>query len=246
MKTLVKVFTLIIFSVSLYSQSSGVISYQEVIKLKLEMDGMPEGVDLSGMLPTSRTLDKVLKFDGHLSLYVDGENEEENTELESDDGTFKMVLMTSDIESKLFIDNKSRESVQQEGFMNKSFVISDEVPQYKWRITSEKVKYLDFECIKATTTNEENEEIVAWFAPSIRASVGPSDYGQLPGAILLLSVNGEDHEIKATKVELTEIDKIKRPNDGKKVTKEEYDKIIDEKMKEMTKNYGGKGISIRG
>ena len=55
-------------------------------------------------------------------------------------------------------------------------------------------------------------------------------------------------EIKATKVDLKEVDKIEIPDDGKEVTGEEYEKIVEEKMKEMAKEYGGNGtiLEIRG
>ena len=64
----------------------------------------------------------------------------------------------------------------------------------------------------------------------------------------MFSLDDGKLEIKALKVELKEVDKIEIPNDGKKVTGEEYEKIVDEKMKEMAKEYGGNGmrIEIRG
>lgn len=62
----------------------------------------------------------------------------------------------------------------------------------------------------------------------------------------MLSKGDKDLEIKATKIELKEVDKIEKPDNGKKVTEEEFDKIVEEKMKEMEKEYGGQTISIRG
>lgn len=246
MKNLIALITLFAIAQLSIAQSSGTITYNSVMKIEIKMDGMPEGVDLAGMLPTSRTATKELIFNGAESVYVDGKEEVEDTEFTSDDGSFKMVIMESDIETKLYTNQKTKQSVSQEDFLGKAFVIEGELPKYKWKITSEKVKYLDFECIKATTTNEKDKEVVAWFAPSIKSQAGPESYGQLPGAILMLSVNDGKLEVKATKVELKEIKKIDIPDNGKKVTTEEYEKIIDEKMKEMAKEHGGTSISIRG
>jgi GLPGLI family protein len=230
------------------AQSSGIISYLSTQKLEINMDDMPEGVDLSGMLPTSRSATKELIFNKNESVYIDGKEEVEDTEFTSDDGSFKMVIKESDVESKLYTNYKTKQRVSQEDFMGKAFVIEETSPKYNWKLTKEKIKFLGYECTKATTTNEEDEEIVAWFAPAIKTQAGPDGYGQLPGAILMFSLDDGKLEIKALKVELKEVDKIEIPNDGKKVTGEEYEKIVDEKMKEMAKEYGGNGmrIEIRG
>ena len=228
------------------AQTSGVISYQETMKLNIEMDDAPAGVDLAGMLPSSRSVSKQLIYDKEKSIYVDGGEAPEDTEISSDDGSIKIMLVESDIESKLYTDLTEMTSLDQQGFMGKSFVVSRPVSKIKWKITPEKVKYLEYECMKATMTDEEGVETVAWFAPAIPVKAGPSGYGQLPGAILMLSKGDKELEIKATKIEFKEVDEIKKPNDGKKVTEEEFDKIVEEKMKEMESQYGGRTMMIRG
>ncbi len=227
------------------AQTSGIISYLSTQKLEINMDDMPEGVDLSGMLPTSRSATKELIFNKNESVYIDGKEDVEDTEFTSDDGSFKMVIKESDIETKLYTNYKTKQRVTQEDFMDKAFVVEETSPKYNWKLTKEKIKFLGYECTKATTTNEEEEEIVAWFAPAIKTQAGPDGYGQLPGAILMFSLDDGKLEIKAIKVELMEVDKIEIPNDGKKVTGEEYEKIVDEKMKEMAKEYGGSGMRIQ-
>ena len=231
---------------TLEAQKSGVIIYQESMKLDFQLDDAPEGVDLAGMLPTSRDVTKKLIFKENESVYLDSGDGPEDLEFSSDDGSIEIKVVESDIESILYTDYKNGESLHQQGFMGRAFVIDSPVTKLKWKITPEKVKYLDYECMKATMTNEEGEEIVAWFAPAIPVKAGPSGYGQLPGAILMLSKGDKDLEIKATSIELKEVDEVKKPKEGKKVTQEEYDKIVEEKRKEMEKEYGGRSIMIRG
>ena len=248
MKNLIVLIALFATTQLSLAQSSGIISFLSTEKFEIKMDNVPEGVDLAGMLPTSRSATKQLIFDKNESVYIDGKEEVEDTELTSDDGSFKMVIMESDIESRLYNNIKTKLSVSQEDFMGKAFIIEDKMPKYNWKLTKEKIKFLGYECTKATTTNEKEEEIVAWFAPAIKTQAGPDGYGQLPGAILMFSLNDGKIEIKATKVELKEVNKIEIPFDGKKVTGEEYKKIVEEKIKEMKKEYGGNGntIEIRG
>ena len=228
------------------AQKSGVITYQETMKLKIEIDDAPAGVDLSGMLPTNRSVAMQLIFDDTESIYINGGEAAEDQEISSDDGSIQIIIAESDIERKLYTDHENNISLDQQGFMGRAFIINKPVSKIKWKITPEKVKYLDYECIKATTTNEEGDEIVAWFAPSIPVKAGPAGYGQLPGAILMLSKGDKDLEIKASSVEMKEVDEIKEPNEGKKVSEEEFNKIVEEKMKEMEKEHGGRTISIRG
>jgi len=229
-----------------FAQTSGTISYQETMKLDIQLDDVPSGIDLAGMLPTSRSISRKLIFSADESIYIDGEEVTEDTEISSDDGSIQIKMMQSDIENKLYTDYKNNISLEQQGFMGKVFIINKPVEKIKWKITSEKVKYLDFECMKATMTDKEGDEVVAWFAPAIPVKAGPAGFGQLPGAILMMSKGDKALEIKATKIEMGEVEAITKPNDGKKVTEEEYEKIVEEKMKEMEKEHGGRRIMIRG
>jgi len=83
------------------------------------------------------------------------------------------------------------------------------------------------------------ETIIAWYTPMIPASHGPDEFGGLPGLILELNTNNTT--MLCTKVVLNPKEEIviEVPEKGKKVTREEYQKIVDEKAKEMSERYGG-------
>ncbi|WP_299679431.1 GLPGLI family protein [uncultured Dokdonia sp.] len=83
------------------------------------------------------------------------------------------------------------------------------------------------------------ETIVAWYTPMIPASHGPDDFGGLPGLILELNTNNTT--MLCTKVVLNPKEEIviEVPEKGKEVTREEYQKIVDEKAKEMAERFGG-------
>lgn len=233
-----------------YAQSAGIISYTETTKMDIQIDGDHGGIDLSKYLPESTTTHKVLRFDSQTSIYRTNteENQPEDTELESDDGSFKMTIMHDDgIENILYVSQEDQMSVEQTGFMGKAFLIQTDLPKLKWKVTGEKVKYLDYECMKATTTFED-KDIVAWFTPQISSPIGPHGYGQLPGAILMLSIDEGKTEIMATDVSLSEsIEKLEKPTKGKKVTEDEFEKIIEKKMKEIkSQAKGGSTFIIKG
>ena len=116
----------------------------------------------------------------------------------------------------------------------------------KWKLTGEKIKYLEQECHKAVLKQEE-EEIIAWFAPAIPVKVGPSNYHGLPGAILMVTANDGDLEIRATHINLSKIDNafIVEPDKGKRVSSTEFERIEEEKLKQFEQMNGGGNVIIR-
>jgi len=80
-------------------------------------------------------------------------------------------------------------------------------------------------------------EIVAWYTPEIPVNQGPSSFWGLPG--LILAVSDDITTIVCSELTLNPTEKIeiKAPSKGKRVTQAEYDKISQEKMKEMRENF---------
>ncbi len=246
MKKIAILALLLSIGVQLYAQNIGHIQYKQTLKLDFQME-MPEGIDLSGMLPENQVFYKDLFFDQDQSLYKDAkENESIDTKMENEDGSIKIMIQTDETEEILFTDLNAQKSIHQQGFMGKYFLIEETLTKSKWKLTGEKIMYLDYECHKAISTNDEGETI-AWFTPSIAVQHGPNGYNQLPGMILMLSTPNQTLEIMATKVTLDEAyeEKISAPTKGEKMNKEEFEKIIVEKTKEMQDMYGGKGVIIR-
>lgn len=83
--------------------------------------------------------------------------------------------------------------------------------------------------------------VTAWFTPQIPVKNGPGEYAGLPG--LILEMNIDRTTILCSKIVLNpkEADKIEAPDTGKEVSREEYNKIIKEKMDEMRESRGGNG-----
>ncbi len=78
-------------------------------------------------------------------------------------------------------------------------------------------------------------QVVAWFADGISASVGPDRFGQLPGAILEIDVDNASMVYTATEIKATVSDKdIKEPKKGKKVTRDEFMKL----MADLSQHFG--------
>ncbi|MBT8260174.1 MAG: GLPGLI family protein, partial [Bacteroidia bacterium] len=83
-------------------------------------------------------------------------------------------------------------------------------------------------------------EVVAWYTPQIPVSQGPGEYWGLPG--LILEINEGRTTVLCSKIVLNpeEKEELKIPSKAKEVTKEEYNDIMQKKMKEMQEMYRGR------
>ncbi len=228
-----------------FGQTEGVITYNETIKMDIQFEGMDES--MKDMLPESQTFINDLIFNKSESIYqLAKDGGADDLELTSDDGSFKIKFATSDVEEILYKNTAEKTKIHQKGLMGKPFLVSSELAKHKWKITNEKVKYLDYECQKATI-EDGDDFIVAWFTSQIPVQIGPGKYHGLPGAILLLSVNEDKVAYKATSVNLETLEDgaIVKPKKGKKVSEEKYEEIRIQKEKEMMEMYGDGAVKIR-
>lgn len=166
-----------------------------------------------------------------------------------------------DLKSKILI-----EDIEQFG---KRFLISDSLQQNKWQMTAETKKIGNYTCYKATmvtvdraidwrsifrpkknkvkdstqTVSKKNDikllKVTVWYTPQIPISNGPDVYWGLPG--LILELNAGRTTMLCTELVLNTKENmvVKQPKKGKKVTREDYNKIVKIKtaeLKELFKN----------
>ena len=125
-------------------------------------------------------------------------------------------------------------------FLGRTFRIPMERPSFAWKLTGETASFLGRPVYQAIAT-QDSTTIEAWFTPDIPVSAGPAQYGGLPGLILTLAVDSNRVVYTATAVDVTTpIATIKVPSDGSKVTRAEYDRIVEEKRAELAKSRRGR------
>lgn len=84
--------------------------------------------------------------------------------------------------------------------------------------------------------------VVAWYTMEIPVSNGPAEYWGLPGLILELSAGRTTMLCTELVINPSEKLEIKEPTKGSEVTREEYNKIIQEKAVEARERFrGGRG-----
>ncbi len=126
-------------------------------------------------------------------------------------------------------------------FLGRTFRIPEARPKYAWKLTGQQATFLGHPVFQATA-QQDSTSLEAWFTPDIPISAGPGQYGGLPGLILTLAVDSNRIVYTATAIDTTTaVGQIKAPSDGSKVTRDEYEKLVKEKMDEIAKQRRGRG-----
>lgn len=230
-------------SVCLQAQNTaGKIFYTESIKLQIDLDeNAPE--EMKKMLPPEQKISKVLTFNEKASLYKNaGAADEGNVDLRhNDDDGGEMNIVIKMPEVVQYTDFENENWLRAEDFFGRNFLVSGDSKKMVWKLTGEQKKINEFVCQKAVL-QDSTQQVVAWFTPQIPVAGGPGRFVGLPGMVLDLEMDGGNRSIKVTKIEFKPVAdaEIVRPTEGKAVTEPEFEKIRDEKLKEMGIETGGK------
>lgn len=215
---------------------------------KTEGDALPPEIDAQIQEQLKKAFEKtyVLKFDKSTSIY----KEEEKLDKPSGDGSV-MVSVSFNGGGTLFKNLKDQASLTETEIFGKEFLVTDKLEKLDWKMTGDTKKIGNYNCFKATAVikAKENDEVdkavsltamppkdmtvTAWYTPDIPISNGPGDYWGLPG--LILEVNDGHTTLLCSKITLNPKEKfeIKAPKKGSKVTRKEFEKIMEEKSNEM-------------
>lgn len=227
------------------AQTSGRIEYAEKVKLVLHVEGNAEE-DMVNSLPKEHISQKELLFNSSASLYQGNKKKPSNKDSEAieGDGAHVMIKM-KEPDDKVFCDLINKLKTEQRDFMSRIFLVESNLSSLQWKLSGEQKMILNYPCQEALL-KDSSKTVRVWFTPSLPISSGPNGYGNLPGIILEADLDNGKVNIVATKIELKEIDNalLKKPKDGKKVTKEAFEKIKAEKRKEMEEENGGNGNVI--
>lgn len=136
------------------------------------------------------------------------------------------AISYKDISNKIYLKSAN--------LMGKDFLIKDTLSFYDWQLSNETRIIGDYVCKKAISLHD-NQEITAWYAPSIPINDGPDEYYGLPGLIMELSIGNT--VFNALSIKETPDISIKKPSGGKEITKKEYEKMRNERMEALRQQY---------
>jgi len=229
----------------------GTIAYQHSVKIELP----PEVLERFGGrtprgFPTERVSEVVLFFDGTESLMKPVPAAERTGRPERGDRPAfnRMRLsgrrgnalraMGGRAANETIVESHVRYGantmVEHREFLGRKFLIEDERPTFAWKLTGEQAEFLGYTVQKATAEHD-GKIIEAWFTVQIPVPGGPAIYGGLPGMILVVSVDDGQEQYNAEAISLAPIDDdvIVEPTEGDRVTRDEYEEIVAEKLEEL-------------
>jgi len=219
----------------------GEVTYLETVKIEIRVEGMSE--EMMNRIPKERKMKKILYFNEAESSY---QNSKENADapVPGGDGMrgggMRFMMGGGSPDEMVYLNFNDKIKIEQKDFMTRIFLITEDLAIENWKFTGNQKTILDYPCMEAYQINEK-DTILAWFAPSIPVPAGPGNYVNLPGLVLGVDINNGKRVIMAENIDLKPIDKelISKPKKGKKTTREEFKKIVEEKTKEMGGNSGG-------
>jgi GLPGLI family protein len=266
--------TLLVANIASAQKITGTAVYESKVSMGKDFDVKMEGADpeigkkIMEMMKKQMEKKYFLYFNNFESIFV----EEEKLEQPSVGDGMVVNFHTAEKPSKSYKNIKEKTTIEEEDFFSKEFLVSDSLTMMPWEITDETKKIGNYTCTKAIVKIKAEElmakieqkketskvvsnlldnikpkdkTITAWFTTEIPVSNGPDNYWGLPG--LILEVSDERTTFLCSKITLnpTEAVKIEKPKKGKKISKKEFEKIMDEKMSEMMGSGGKKGEGIQ-
>lgn len=257
-------------------QKEGTITYERKINAWKRITDE----QMRSFIPEFQISKYVLYFSDSVSLYKLSPDENAPEPFAGGEGGgFRRAFNFGGGDGDLFKNFSTGLSTQATELGGKNFLITDTIKKQPWKISGETKEILGVLCRKAimkttqvgfqgrtfnfnrnrptgdTATRQappapREIEIVAWFAQTILAPVGPDTYGQLPGVILELDIDNSTTVYKALTLKNTvEAKELKEPKKGKKVTRQEYGQLQRELFQNQGGGFGGPGggqIIIRG
>ncbi len=183
----------------------------------------------------SKPIKYELKSSGGVSVY-------QQMQIDNSSDNEDVSVTVNSNNSILYKNQKTGLFIEQREYKSRLFLIKENLKKYDWEITNEKVKIGDYICTKAIL-KKDDYIVIAWFTQDIAVNEGPSDYYGLPGLIMKLIDKDMTYEV----AKITPLKKaldIQEPTKGKKVTREEFDKIKEIKEKNDDKSQNGVNVII--
>lgn len=205
------------------------VTYLERLKVTKQMEPQMANPKVAQMVK-----DKLKQMDRSSSLYYNGGQSLYEPEKKKEEQTANVIVQSMGGIGCVYKDANSQEIITQESILDRQFLIVEKMPVVTWILDKETKKIGKFDCHKAHTEKGET----AWYCPEIKIADGPSIYSGLPGLILALELEGKEYVMQSIDFNYSK-GPIEKPTKGKKISRNDFIKLKDKKMKEMNISSGG-------
>lgn len=177
-----------------------------------------------------------LKISNNTALY------EEVAKINNSQQEAEIYMVGGSENPKVFTDYNQRKQIEELGIEGRKYLVTDSILNYNWKIFSKQSEELNGYNVRyATLELDENVFIEAWYSTELPFKFGPNLFGGLPGLILKMRTSYKDQPgnyqlIEAVKITKNENLKIKIPEKGKVISRDEFKELMSEyskRVKEM-------------
>jgi len=244
-------------------QITGIATYKTQRKVDIDLDStqLDDGMRKQMLAMIQKQFQKEfnLQFDMDESIYQEVEALDRPTGI-SAGGAVQVMAVGSGNSDILYRNTEENRFVNQNEIFGKQFLIRDTIAASNWKLEKETKNIGEYTCFKATyqttrtmrssvatqdseksdtqeNATEEEVTVTAWYTPQIPVPHGPAEYGGLPG--LILEISDGKLSILCSKVVINPSGGVtlEEPRKGKEVSQAEYDRILEEKLKEMNERF---------
>lgn len=236
-KTILTIVGFVLAATAFAQLKEGKIIYERKVNMHSRLTA--DQASMKNMIPEFTTVKMELLFAGNQSIYKSIQEAEDIRESAGEDNGDRIVMRFRGIDDETYKNYSTGMTIQQRELGPKKYIIEDTMRKLAWRLdeSGETKNIKGYTCRKATAKNAQGQEVVAWYSDQILSPSGPDVYGGLPGMILEISIN--NNEIVFTSLEIadkTDSKLVKAPTNGKKISRQEFQKMMDE---EFGANPGG-------
>lgn len=256
MKKLLLLVAVFAFAKASSQELSGIATYQSQRSIDIDLG---EGMDSAMQKQIQEQLKKqfqktyTLTFNRQESLYIEDEGGIAPPSPAGNGGV--SIVIAGGGDDIKYKNLKTEQYTNQTNLMGKAFLVQDTLKKKEWKLIKETKNIGVYTCFKATYEEEVEESTItqegkhikekkmktttAWYTLDVPVQHGPDRYWGLPG--LILEIQEGEFSLMCTKVVLNREEKvgIEVPKKGKPVTGDEFQKISQEKSKEMMERYSG-------
>ena len=224
--------SLLLCSATFAQMKQGKIIYERKINMHKRLP--PGEESMRNMIPEFNTSKVQLLFTEFESIYKNLPEEQDIRETAGDGGDGPRIVMRfGGTDDETYKNYQSGKSIEQRELGPKKYIIEDSLRKISWKLDEEgsTKEIKGYACRKATGKNSQGSTVVAWYSDQINCPSGPDQYGGLPGMILELNIG--DGEIVFSPLEInaeTDAKLVKAPSNGKKITRKEFQKMIEEQF----------------
>jgi GLPGLI family protein len=171
-------------------------------------------------------------------------NDTTTTEREDENGNIKLTIPNKN-QQIIFSNYKDKKITELKKFKS-IYLVEDTLSLPQWNITDEIKNVNNYQCQKATTFFK-GREYEVWYAIEYPTIFGPWKLNGLPGLIILAQDKKSEVFFEATEIQKTEENICQIDNSIKKISKNDFDKLINEWQKdyqERLKSMGDRNLKL--